>query len=100
VRHAPAGTTVDLRCTAAAGRVRLTIRDAGPGVPDGEQARVFEAFYRGPRERADGGGTGLGLTIAREIARAHGGELTLQKSGPGSGACFVLELPGATSAAP
>ncbi len=99
VRHAPAGTTVDLRCAAAAERVHLTIRDAGPGVPADEQARIFEAFYRGPRERADGGGTGLGLTIAREIAKAHRGDLTLRREDPGSGACFELELPGAPSAA-
>jgi signal transduction histidine kinase len=71
----------------------LTIQDHGPGIPNAELERVFEPFYRleGSRSR-DTGGTGLGLSIARNIARAHGGELTLRNH-PGGGLEAVLELP-------
>lgn len=74
-------------------RLMLTIRDDGPGIPATELERVFEPFYRleGSRSR-DTGGTGLGLSIARNIARAHGGELTLRNP-PQGGLEAVLELP-------
>lgn len=58
--------------------VAVTIRDSGPGIPPTELERVFEPLYRGetPRNR-ESGGSGLGLTIARRIFQAHGGELTV-----------------------
>ena len=92
VRHSPAGGTVRLGCAEVAGGVVVRVSDEGPGVAAAERERIFEAFYRGDRERAaNDGGTGLGLTIAHEIARAHGGALRLEADGPG--ACFVVELP-------
>ena len=55
----------------------IRVRDQGPGIPEGELERVFEPFYRLESSRnRDSGGTGLGLTIARDIAQAHGGSLT------------------------
>jgi signal transduction histidine kinase len=74
-------------------RLVISIRDNGPGIPDGELERVFEPFYRleGSRSRHTGG-TGLGLGIARNIARAHGGELTLHNCEQG-GLEARLELP-------
>ena len=74
-------------------RLVLTVRDDGPGIPATEWEQVFEPFYRleGSRSR-DTGGTGLGLSIARNIARAHGGELTLRNH-PQGGLEAVLELP-------
>lgn len=99
VRHSPRGGRVELVCREVAGRVELAVRDQGPGVPAESREQIFEAFYRGPSERAAGdGGAGLGLTIAREIARAHGGELELRVS-EGPGACFVLALPSARAPA-
>jgi signal transduction histidine kinase len=73
--------------------LRLVIRDAGPGIPEAELEKVFEPFYRleGSRSRHTGG-TGLGLSIARNIARAHGGELTLRNA-PQGGLEAVLNLP-------
>ena len=63
----------------------IRVRDAGPGIPPQELERVFEPFYRVESSRnRDSGGTGLGLTIARDIAQAHGGSLTLQNL-PGGG---------------
>src|SRR5207248_1914210 len=60
------------------------VRDAGPGIPDAELERVFEPFYRLESSRnRDSGGTGLGLTIARDIAQAHGGTLSLRNLAAG-----------------
>ena len=74
-------------------RLTLIVRDHGPGIPAAELEKVFEPFYRleGSRSR-DTGGSGLGLSIARNIARAHGGELTLRNH-PQGGLEAVLELP-------
>jgi len=71
----------------------LRVRDAGPGIPPAELERVFEPFYRleSSRNRSSGG-TGLGLTIARDIAQAHGGTLTLQNL-PAGGLEATLSLP-------
>ena len=66
----------------------IRIADNGPGVPERVQARLFQPFAGSGRE----GGAGLGLAIARELAQAHGGDLTLAKSGP-DGAVFDLRLP-------
>jgi len=98
VRHSPEGGQVTVRCQDRGQVVEISVCDAGPGLAEIDRERIFEAFYRGARERAtNDGGTGLGLTIAQEIARAHGGELRLVDRGPG--ACFTLELPAAKPSA-
>ena len=75
------------------GELVIRVRDAGPGLPDGELERVFEPFYRLEHSRnRDGGGTGLGLTIARDIAQAHGGTLILVNL-PQRGLEAALRLP-------
>ncbi|TWI45494.1 signal transduction histidine kinase [Pseudoduganella flava] len=76
-----------------AGAARIRIRDEGPGIPQDQLARVFEPFYRleSSRSRASGG-TGLGLTIARNIAEQHGATLSLA-NGEGGGLEAVLTLP-------
>lgn len=96
VRHSPTGGEVRVRCEESVGWVELTVQDEGPGVAEADRDRIFEAFYRGARERAaNDGGTGLGLTIAREIALAHGGELRLCEH-DATGACFLLKVRAAT----
>jgi len=70
-------------------RVRLTVEDDGPGVPAGDEDKIFEPFFRVRQETA---GAGLGLPLAREIARRFGGELLLLPRA-GRGAAFCLELP-------
>jgi signal transduction histidine kinase len=74
-------------------RLQISVHDAGSGIPEKEMERVFDPFYRleQSRNRASGG-TGLGLTIARNIARSHGGELSLRNL-PGGGLEAVLTLP-------
>lgn len=88
VRHSPPGGTVtlDLRKSGAMGEA--SIADQGKGIGPADQERVFEKF-----ERLDnGGGAGLGLAIARRLARSMGGEISLV-SAPGEGACFTVSLP-------
>jgi two-component system sensor histidine kinase KdpD len=70
----------------------MWVEDRGPGVADAEKQRVFEKFYRGAASTTVPSGTGLGLTIVREIARAHGGRAWVEDAQP-HGARFVLSLP-------
>ena len=72
----------------------VSLTDDGPGLPDRAQANLFQPFTGSARR----GGTGLGLTIARELAQGHGGDLVLLDTGPG-GTTFELRLPGAPEAA-
>ena len=87
------GQEAEMRVMDAPDRLTLTLRDHGPGIPKAEQERVFEPFYRLENSRSrNTGGVGLGLSIARNIARAHGGELTLHNHLQG-GLEVVLEIP-------
>ena len=81
------------------GRARLVVADRGPGVPDHEQERIFEPFYR-PAGHSEGGdgGVGLGLALVREIARHHGGDARCLARA-GGGTRFEVDLP-VTGAAP
>ncbi|HEY0559624.1 MAG TPA: HAMP domain-containing sensor histidine kinase [Frankiaceae bacterium] len=90
VRHAATRVVVEVRRRAE--MVELEVRDDGPGVPDEARDRVFERFARLDDARSrDEGGSGLGLPIARELARANGGDVVLRHASPG--ARFILELP-------
>ena len=77
--------------SASHGRVRIAVRDDGPGVDPRLGDRVFDPGVRG----SEHDGAGLGLPLARRLARSCGGEVTI---GPGPGGCFVLELPAITPA--
>jgi signal transduction histidine kinase len=78
--------------------VAVTVHDAGPGVPAADRDRIFDRLVRlDPARDERAPGAGLGLTIARGIARAHGGDVTCEPPPPGSGgAVFVLWLPEST----
>lgn len=91
-RHTPSGGTITIDVTADPGAAQVTVTDTGPGIPDDQRDRVFERLVRLDAGRArDHGGAGLGLPIARALARAHGGDLVcLAHDG---GAQFRLSLP-------
>ncbi|MCZ8170328.1 MAG: sensor histidine kinase [Novosphingobium sp.] len=91
IRYAPDNSQIWIRLEDAGGRARLVVADQGPGLSDEQQAKVFEKFERLGRSGEDGG-SGLGLYISRRLARAMGGDLTVE-SAPGQGARFILEVP-------
>jgi signal transduction histidine kinase len=86
------GTRAEARVEDDGRELRITIADDGPGIPEAELERVFEPFYRVESSRSrETGGVGLGLSVARDIVRAHGGELTLRNR-PEGGLEAVLTL--------
>ena len=92
VRHTPAGGTVTVTLQSTAPTATITVDDTGPGIT-GEPERVFDRFHRS----ADSGGTGLGLTIARQLVDAHGGTIAAGNRAEG-GARFTVTLPAETDA--
>jgi len=95
IKYSPDGGQVEVELAGGAGRVRLTVRDRGLGIPSAEQERIFEKFYRlDPALTRGVGGSGLGLFISRELVARMGGNLTV-RSEPGEGAAFVVDLPAA-----
>jgi signal transduction histidine kinase len=70
----------------------VQVADTGPGIPLDEQNKIFQPFYRGTHGRRIVQGMGLGLSIARDIITAHGGEIDLQST-PGTGSRFTLRIP-------
>jgi signal transduction histidine kinase len=92
-KYSPQDRPVTVSLSRDNGRVGITVADRGPGIAPEEQAQVFEKFIRGQEARASGvRGTGLGLAMVRQIARAHQGEITL-RSTKGQGSAFTLSLP-------
>lgn len=98
-RYAPEGPVEVNLCETETGRVKITVRDYGPGVPAKIQKRLFKQYYRfddGQEERSSATngnhGLGIGLYISARLARAHGGSLTVDDA-EGGGAVFTLELP-------
>jgi len=90
-RYTPAGSPIDVSAAAVDGAVRVDIADRGPGLPPGEEERIFDKFHRGVQDAASGG-IGLGLTICRGIISAHGGRIWAENR-PGGGALFRFTLP-------
>ena len=95
VRHSPRPGRVTIAAAGAGDRVRISVADEGPGIPEQDADRVFERFDRADAARsADGGGAGLGLAIARWIVDLHGGEIRAERAQP-RGCRMVVELPAA-----
>lgn len=90
IRHTPSGGCVTLRARPADDAVRFEVEDTGPGIPESERARVFEKFYRGAG--TSGGGAGIGLSLASDLVRAHGGAIGVE-SEVGRGSTFWFTLP-------
>lgn len=90
IRYSPEGETVSVRTERKGGFGAVIVADRGKGVAKGDQERIFEKFER--VDPTEAGGTGLGLYIARRLARAMGGDISLTST-PGKGARFTLTLP-------
>ena len=92
IKYTRAGGRVDVAVRSpAGGRVEIEVRDTGPGISATDLPHVFERFYRGDPSRSQTG-AGLGLSFARAVARAHGGDITAASS-PGGGSTFTVTLP-------
>ena len=91
LKFTPAGGRVTVTAGPDGGQAVLRVTDTGPGIPPGELPRIFDRFWRGQRA-AGVSGSGVGLAVAAELARAHGGQLTARSS-DGQGAEFTLTLP-------
>lgn len=93
--HTPRRAAIDVSAAANDGRVAISVRDTGNGIPPQLLPHIFERFYRGEVSRS-GPGTGLGLSIAKELVEAQGGALTVE-SQLGKGSVFTVTLPRAES---
>ncbi|MGH7537617.1 MAG: ATP-binding protein, partial [Gemmatimonadales bacterium] len=83
---------------AAGDRVCVWVEDQGPGIPATERERIWEQFWRLERDRGSAiAGTGIGLSVVRELAALHGGRATVEAA-PGGGSRFVIDLPSASVA--
>jgi signal transduction histidine kinase len=93
LRYTPAGGHITLSIQTYATSLTVEVRDTGHGIPPESLPHIFERFYRAdPARSRDSRSTGLGLTIARRLAQAHGGDLTAANH-PDGGAVFTLSLP-------
>jgi len=101
IRYSPPGTTITITLSQSGDGLFIAVADQGPGVPSAERERIFEPFFRGQQQPADGlPGTGIGLSIVAEAVAAHGGRVQLMADDhvnseqPGApGAHFRIELP-------
>jgi signal transduction histidine kinase len=93
IKHSPAGADVRVEVELLPAAVRFWVVDQGPGIPAGEQEKIFDLFYRyGSELRRETEGVGIGLSIVKHVAEAHGGRVLVESS-PGHGSRFGLELP-------
>lgn len=92
IRYSPAGSSVIVRAGIEDGACEISVQDSGRGVPEDEKERIFEPFVRGARDEATNvRGTGIGLSIVKEAAMAHGGSVVVDDAQPG--ARFRLRWP-------
>jgi signal transduction histidine kinase len=95
VKFTPSGGRVSVECMGIDGRVGIKVCDTGPGIPPDQQTAIFEPFVQlGRTLTSPHEGTGLGLAISRDLARAMGGDLTVE-SVVDAGSAFTLTLPSA-----
>ena len=92
IKFTPEGGRIELAARRVDDRVRVEVRDNGPGIPPEQQQRIFEAFFRLSQAGNATEGTGLGLAITARLVELHGGKLGIE-SRPGQGSCFYFSLP-------
>ena len=93
IKNTPRGSEITIESRQEGSEAVVTVRDNGPGIPDGVKEHVFEMFYTGQNRVADGRrGLGLGLALCKSIVESHHGTITLTDNNP-SGCCFTVSLP-------
>jgi signal transduction histidine kinase len=96
LKYGPPGQTVEVHAAAENGTVRLVVQDEGPGIPEADRQRIWEPYWRLPRDvDSVRPGSGVGLAVVRSLAQQYGGEAWVEAA-PGSGSRFVVELPRAS----
>lgn len=90
-KYTPAGSTIQIDVAKEPANIRLCVSDNGPGIPTGDEKKIFDKFYTAGQNKA-GKGTGLGLAICHAIITAHGGKIWAENK-PEGGACFTFTLP-------
>lgn len=90
IRHTPDGGRVGIAAGRHNGQISITVSDGGPGIPEEMRGHLFERFRRGGKSGYDG--IGIGLAIAAEVMKAHGGSIEVDAA-PGGGSAFTLRLP-------
>ena len=96
VKYSPPGSKIEISCNQSENMVMILVRDEGPGISADEADAIFDRYYRGTRAQETTPGTGMGLSIARDIIAAHGGRIWVNNRG-NKGAEFALTLPIAAS---
>jgi signal transduction histidine kinase len=95
-KYAAGGKRLSISSSQESGRTTIRVADGGGGIPASHREKIFQPFYRISNELSDGvTGTGIGLSIARELARLHGGDVVLEPSGRGAVFCISLATPDA-----
>jgi len=95
VQYTPEGGRVTISARQVNDDVQISVRDTGIGIPPDHLSHIFDRFYRvdKSRSRQSGGGSGIGLTIARSLIEAHGGRIWVESSGDGKGSTFSFTVP-------
>jgi signal transduction histidine kinase len=96
IKFTPKGGRIELAARPLGDFVRIEVHDSGPGIPQEEKQRIFEAFHHLKQSDKTTEGTGLGLAITRSLVELQGGQLDLE-SESGSGSCFYFTLPTAVT---
>lgn len=93
-RHTPSGGKIDVSVHSSGNEFEIELSDSGPGIPEDSLELVFDRFYRvDPARKSDNTGSGLGLTIARNIVELHKGKILVASPGPLGGATFTIVIP-------
>ena len=95
MQYTPEGGRITISAKQVGNEVQLAIRDTGIGISPEHLANIFDRFYRvdKSRSRQAGGGSGIGLTIARALVEAHGGRIWVESAGNEKGSVFTFTLP-------
>jgi histidine kinase len=95
IHYTATGGNINISAEVQPDEIQITVRDTGIGIPPEHLKHIFDRFYRvdKSRSRQTGGGSGIGLTVAKHLVKAHGGRIWAESKGPGQGSTFIFTLP-------